>query len=154
METQSGPGSPGEDASKEPKQAVWGHLARGVPTLLLPLLHHCTCPCSLWARLPLALPSQSQQLCVQLLLSLGASAPASLHRFLLNGFGEERQKKGLIKLSPVLTWYRLKPVQVTLVPASIPAHAQGQPGTDKTAWKPSFGISPLRVPGSHESPPS
>lgn len=34
MVTQSGPGSLQEEASKEAKHAVWGHLTQGVPTVL------------------------------------------------------------------------------------------------------------------------
>lgn len=56
METQSGAGGLEEEAFKEPKHPVWGHLTWGVLTLPPLSSCHSPCPCSLWVCLLLALP--------------------------------------------------------------------------------------------------
>lgn len=132
METQSGPGSLGEDTS-EPKHAVWGHLTQGVPTLLLPLFHHYMCPCSLWAGLPPALPS----LLIPTTLLPAVTFPWDLHSCFISHipsklFCRRKAKERLIKLSPVLTWYRFKPVCVTAQECSHLGsclHSSAYPGT-------------------------
>lgn len=119
---------------------MWGHLTRRMPTLL-----------PLSPSLPVSLQPVGKASSDPSFLLNPVTFPWYLHSCFISSIHFKlfcrRKGKAFVRLSPALACYRFTSVCITPqecshpVFASTPVLTQGQPGTDKTACKPSFGIS-------------